>query len=173
MLLGFQAPGLFLRKVLQRSQVRQSILSLGGLVLMVVSMALLVAPVMQHPPGRGRRRIRNVCAQDHNTVWQTASLVPLALSLATATLRRDQSPLPKVTGAGALSGLCMGTACALFWFGIEVFVGISEGAAEMKETSTPLKTKVEQLLTEARVIIPGGQALFGSSSSSNAHYRLR
>jgi hypothetical protein len=31
----------------------------------------------------------------------------------------------------------------------------------MKETSTPLKIKVEQLLTEARVIIPGGQALFG------------
>ena len=31
----------------------------------------------------------------------------------------------------------------------------------MKETSTPLKTKVEQLLTEARLIIPGGQALFG------------
>jgi hypothetical protein len=31
----------------------------------------------------------------------------------------------------------------------------------MKETSTPLKIKVEQLLTEARVIIPDGQALFG------------
>jgi hypothetical protein len=31
----------------------------------------------------------------------------------------------------------------------------------MKATSTTLKTKVEQLLTEARVIIPGGQALFG------------
>ena len=31
----------------------------------------------------------------------------------------------------------------------------------MKETPTPLKTKVEQLLTEARLIIPGGQALFG------------
>ena len=31
----------------------------------------------------------------------------------------------------------------------------------MKENSTPLTTKVEQLLTEARVIIPGGQALFG------------
>jgi hypothetical protein len=31
----------------------------------------------------------------------------------------------------------------------------------MKETPTPLATKVEQLLTEARVIIPGGQALFG------------
>lgn len=31
----------------------------------------------------------------------------------------------------------------------------------MQESPTPLSTKVEQLLTEARVIIPGGQALFG------------
>ncbi|MCC8954178.1 hypothetical protein H8B02_12155 [Bradyrhizobium sp. Pear77] len=29
------------------------------------------------------------------------------------------------------------------------------------ESETPLKTKIEQLLTEARVIIPGGQALLG------------
>jgi hypothetical protein len=60
-----------------------------------------------------------------------------------------------------MSGLVMGAACALFWFGIEAFVGWSEGARPMKETPTPLSTKVEQLLTEARVIIPGGQALFG------------
>jgi hypothetical protein len=45
--------------------------------------------------------------------------------------------------------------------GSKLFIGISEGAGEMKENSTPLTTKVEQLLTEARVIIPGGQALFG------------
>ena len=31
----------------------------------------------------------------------------------------------------------------------------------MTESETPLATKVEQLLTEARVIIPGAQALFG------------
>ena len=31
----------------------------------------------------------------------------------------------------------------------------------MQSSTTPLKTKIEQLLTEARVIIPGGQALFG------------
>jgi hypothetical protein len=63
--------------------------------------------------------------------------------------------------AGAASGLLMGIACAFFWFGIEAFIGISEGAGEMKKNFTPLKTKVEQLLTEARLIIPGGQALFG------------
>lgn len=34
---------------------------------------------------------------------------------------------------------------------------------QMQETSnkTPLKSKIEQMLTEARVIIPGGQALLG------------
>jgi hypothetical protein len=31
----------------------------------------------------------------------------------------------------------------------------------MQPSPTPLKTKIEQLLTEARLIIPGGQALFG------------
>ena len=31
----------------------------------------------------------------------------------------------------------------------------------MQSSPTPLKTKIEQLLTEARLIIPGGQALFG------------
>jgi hypothetical protein len=30
-----------------------------------------------------------------------------------------------------------------------------------EESTTPLKTKIEQMLTEARVIIPGGQALLG------------
>jgi hypothetical protein len=63
--------------------------------------------------------------------------------------------------AGVMSGLAMGGTCTLFWFGIETFIGRSKGDLEMKEGPTPLSTKVEQLLTEARVIIPGGQALFG------------
>ena len=31
----------------------------------------------------------------------------------------------------------------------------------MRHFPTPLKSKIEQLLTEAQLIIPGGQALFG------------
>jgi hypothetical protein len=31
----------------------------------------------------------------------------------------------------------------------------------MATTQTPLGTKIEQVLTEARIIIPGAQALFG------------
>ena len=37
----------------------------------------------------------------------------------------------------------------------------------MKETSTPLKIKVEQLLTEARVIIPGVSTVYVGSSADN------
>jgi Family of unknown function (DUF6328) len=93
------------------------------------------------------------------TRFAAASLGPLAMSLAVATyvvIGRHYGMT-----AGFTAGLCMGIACAFFWFGIEAFIGLSEGAGEMKQTATPLKTKVEQLLAEARVIIPGGQALFG------------
>jgi hypothetical protein len=125
--------------------------------LMVLSMALLVAPAMQHRLVEGGNTSERLLRA--TTLYAGASLVPLAISLALATYivigrRYGMS-------AGVVSGLVMGGACGLFWFGIEAFVGWSEGGIQMKETPTPLTTKVEQLLTEARVIIPGGQALFG------------
>ena len=51
---------------------------------------------------------------------------------------------------------------ALFaWFGLELLVGSSTGVKGMDKSATPLSTKIDQLLTEARLIIPGAQALFG------------
>jgi hypothetical protein len=132
-------------------------LSLVGLMLMVLSMALLVAPAMQHrlvECGNTSERLLRA-----TTLHAGASLAPLAISLALATyivISRRYG-----TTAGAILGLFMSGSCALFWLGIEGFVGSSEGTRQMKETPTPLATKIEQLLTEARVIIPGGQALFG------------
>lgn len=155
-LLGFQFQAFF-QDGFPALSASARFLSLGGLALMVVSMALLVAPVMQHrliERGDASQRLLRTTTQ-----FAAASLAPLALSLAVATyvvIGRHYG-----TTAGIFSGICMGTACAFFWFGIEAFIGISEGAGEMTENSTPLTTKVEQLLTEARVIIPGGQALFG------------
>ena len=43
----------------------------------------------------------------------------------------------------------------------------------LSEKQTLLKNKIEQLLTEARVIIPGAQALLGSSSSWSSCDRSR
>jgi hypothetical protein len=55
----------------------------------------------------------------------------------------------------------LGGAAAFGWFGIEFIIGSHREAEKMPASPTPLKTKIEQLLTEARLIIPGGQALFG------------
>jgi hypothetical protein len=155
-LLGFQFQAFF-QDGFQTLSASAKYLSLAGLVLMVVSMALLVTPVMQHrlvERGEASQRLLTT-----TTRFAAASLVPLAISLAVATyvvIGRHYGMT-----AGFAAGLGMGMACAFFWFGFEAFIGIFKGAREMKKTSTPLKTKVEQLLTEARVIIPGGQALFG------------
>jgi hypothetical protein len=155
-LLGFQFQAFFQDGFATLSALAKY-LSLGGLVLMVVSMTLLIAPVMQHrlvERGDASHRLLRT-----TTRFAAASLGPLAMSLAVATyvvIGRHYGMT-----AGFTASLCMGIACAFFWFGIEAFIGLSEGAGEMKQTATPLKTKVEQFLTEARVIIPGGQALFG------------
>jgi Family of unknown function (DUF6328) len=64
--------------------------------------------------------------------------------------------------AGIAVGAFLGCASAFFWFGLEIFViGRNQESGQMQPSPTPLKTKIEQLLTEARLIIPGGQALFG------------
>jgi hypothetical protein len=47
------------------------------------------------------------------------------------------------------------------WFGLELLIGFSTGVEPMEKSATLLGTKIEQLSTEARVIIPGAQALFG------------
>ena len=155
-LLGFQFQAFF-QDGFSTLATSATYLSLGGAMLMVISMALLVAPAMQHrlvEGGNTSGRLLRV-----TTFYAGASLIPLAISLALATY----IVIGRRYGmwAGVTSGLVLGGACALFWFGVEAFVGWSEGEIQMKETTTPLATKVEQLLTEARVIIPGGQALFG------------
>ena len=130
---------------------------LVGVSLMVVSITLMVSPVMHHRLVEQGNASKNLLSL--TTCYAAASLAPLAMSLTMATYvvigRRYGST------AGFLSGLMTGGACLLLWYGIEAAIGLSRGDDEMKESATPLSTKVEQLLTEARLIIPGGQALFG------------
>jgi hypothetical protein len=155
-LLGFQFQAFF-QDGFATLPAAATYLSLTGVTLMVVSIAILVSPVMQHrlvEKGHVSHRLLRA-----TTIFAAAGLVPLAGSLALATYVVIGRRYGVTTGA--VSALVMSGACALFWFGIEAAVGWSKGGINMKEGVTSLSTKVEQLLTEARVIIPGGQALFG------------
>src|SRR4029453_4465583 len=101
-------------------------------------------------------------------------------ALAMATLFAGVSLLPLTLGLGAsayvvfshLFGARIGAVCGLTFAGVSLFLLYGLGfmmrafgrrSARMPEEQeeTPLATKIDQLLTEARVIIPGGQALLG------------
>jgi len=129
------------------------ILALG---LLSVSVALLIVPSLYHQIAcRGRTLHR---------------------ALRVATLFAGWSLLPLTLGLGALAYVVFarfaGNRVALVLAGLLTATGLSllyglgfslrkEPKALPPESETSLKTKIEQLLTEARVVIPGGQALLG------------
>jgi hypothetical protein len=134
--------------------------------LLVCSIGLLVAPGPYHrivERGQDSGRLHRFA-----TVIADLALLPFALALGlglfvSAEWIFDDSAVS--TAAGVIGA---GVALAL-WYGLprlrERFVGerermITHGQSN-ERTYTPLQVKIEQLLTEARVVLPGAQALFG------------
>jgi Family of unknown function (DUF6328) len=133
-------------------------LSLGSLGLVVLSIAILIAPSMQHrlvEAGQSTPRLIGATNQ-----LSGVALLPLTLGLGLSAFVVTQRTFGP--GIGIVTATFLGCAAFYCWFGLEIFViGRHQEAKKMQPSSTPLKTKIEQLLTEARLIIPGGQALFG------------
>jgi len=71
--------------------------------------------------------------------------------------------------AGAVAGIAVTAAAIGLWYGMprlrKRHIGGQErtmtNGHKAKPSSTPLHAKIEQMLTEARVVLPGAQALFG------------
>src|SRR4051794_1031595 len=69
---------------------------------------------------------------------------------------------------GIAAGISFGGLALLFWYGLELLrkrrTGQKERAMSDREEegeTTPLDQKIEQMLTETRVLLPGAQALLG------------
>jgi hypothetical protein len=137
---------------------RAKVLNLGALGLIVLSIAILIAPSMQHrivEAGQSTTRLILITNR-----LAGAALVPLTAGLTLSAFVVVELSFGPLAGA-AIAGL-LACASVFFWFGLELLiVGHLQELQQMQPSSTPLKTKIEQLLTEARLIIPGGQALFG------------
>jgi hypothetical protein len=158
-LLGFEFQSFFQDGFYELSA-SSKYLCIAGLFLMVASTGLLVIPSMEHRLVEvGRSSVRLIKA---STFFTGLGLAPLTASLgisAYVVVARHFGTAAGVTVGLILSGL------ALFaWFGLEFLLGSATEIKEMAQSETPLATKIEQLLTEARVIIPGAQALFGFQS---------
>ncbi len=130
----------------------------AALALMMLSIACLIAPSMQHrivEAGEATSRLQRA-----TTVLAGSALLPFLASLGLGLFIVFERHFGRVTGVtvGAASAALAG----FFWFGLAWLIG-EQRRRSMTEQSgaTPLSTKVEQMLTEARVIIPGCQALLG------------
>lgn len=137
-----------------------------GLVLLVYTVVLLIAPGPYHRIVEGGQDSGGLHA--YTTAIADLALLPFALALGIGlfvgaeAIFADDALAIKAGAAGA------GLALAL-WYGLPQlrrgFVGerqrmITRGQRD-ERANTPLPAKIEQLLTEARVILPGAQALFG------------
>jgi uncharacterized protein DUF6328 len=130
----------------------------AALTLMVLSVGCLIAPSMQHrivEAGQSTPRLERAA-----TVFAAWSLLPFIASLGLALF----IVFERFFGgfAGAMVGIVSGALAGFCWFGLAWLIGDRRRQAMPEESGvTPLSTKIEQMLTEARVIIPGCQALLG------------
>jgi hypothetical protein len=124
--------------------------------LLSLSVALLIVPSVYHQiacRGESRHRVLGVA-----TSFAGWSLLPLTLGLGASAY------VVFARFAGHETGLIV--AGMLTVTGLSLLYGLGFSLRKRRkplppESETSLKTKIEQLLTEARVIIPGGQALLG------------
>jgi Family of unknown function (DUF6328) len=157
-LFGFQLNGAF-QEGFSGLTHTSKLMTCAGQALMVLSITLLIAPSMQHrlvEGGEDSNRIHRITG-----LYAGWALLPFEISLGIGFYVVFDHVY------GQLSALVMGSVFCLlagfFWFGLEFLLTFWSGKKAMPDERkpTPLPTKVDQMLTEARVILPGAQALLG------------
>jgi Family of unknown function (DUF6328) len=130
----------------------------AGLMLLLAAMGLLIAPSLFHQiihrgnstPGAVRMA----------TAFAGASLLPLTLGLGVAIFVTFEQLFNRSVGIAA--GVSLAALALLLLYGLGFALREKrEQPMQDQPTRVSLKSKIEQMLTEARVIIPGAQALLG------------
>lgn len=158
-LFGFQFESVF-QTMFGAVPADSRIVHCAGLVLMLASMGLLIAPSLHHQIVHGgESRPQAIVGA---TRFAGAALLPLTLGLGAAIFVVFELLFGRAIGAG-LGGAFTAAALALF-YGLGWLMRSRKEpvmSSPTRHDPTPLRVKIEQMLTEARVVIPGGQALLG------------
>ena len=156
-LFGFQFNGMF-QEAFSDLNLALRLVLVTSLCLIILALGLLITPSMQHrlvERGEDTNRIHSA-----TTTLAGLALMPLALALGLDVFTAVERSFGATVGA-AVGGLFFMLA-VVFWYALEFLVRESNTMVRKEaEEATPLSAKVEQMLTEARVIIPGAQALLG------------
>jgi hypothetical protein len=127
--------------------------------MMAICIVLLIAPSLQHRiADRGQATARIVAA---SAVFAAAALFPFALSLGADLYIVIGYRLG--AGTGAILGAGFAALALAAWFGAELLLRPAQRPEDIMpdKPDTPIDTRVEHMLTEARVLLPGAQALLG------------
>jgi Family of unknown function (DUF6328) len=159
-LVGFQYTAVF-REGFENLPAHAQFLNAAALALMIAAIGLLIEPSIQHrivDDGEDTPRIQGV-----TTTMASAALLPFAVTLGLDLYIVGEKMAGMIAGlAGGVAGIGL---ALTFWYGIEL--AHRKGRPTMtreggqNQGPTPVGKKIEQMLTEARVILPGAQALFG------------
>jgi uncharacterized protein DUF6328 len=157
-LFGFQFNGIFQEKFEQLPPLARA-LECSGLTLLMLSVAFLIAPSMDHrivEDGEDTPRVLRVAS-----FFAGWALLPLSIALAFDMYVAMQAMIGTI--GGVVSGGLFFVVAVTLWFVLAFALKRRETNMPDKQSgqATPLSTKVDQLLTEARLIIPGAQALLG------------
>ena len=156
-LFGFQFNGIF-QELFVELPYPSRVLETSGLTLLMVSIAFLVAPSMHHrlvESGQDNARVLRLA-----TDFAGFALLPLTFALAFDMFVAVAWTLDPVTGTTI--GATFFLVAILSWYVLGFLLRSKKPAmAKDKAVRTPLDVQVDQLLTEARLIIPGAQALLG------------
>ena len=163
-LLGFQLRGVF-QDGFESLPEHSRYLDALALVLMVTVVALLIAPGLYH------RIVEE--GEDSGpfhwlvTIFADLALLPFALALGLDVAVVAEQIFGR-SGAG-VAGVGTAVLALIFWYGFPRLRARSHGEPERERTmrdqqkreQTELHQKIDQMLTEARVILPGAQAMLG------------
>jgi len=130
----------------------------ASFLVMAIAIALLITPSLQHQFVDGGRATARILTA--TTGFAAAALLPIALSLG--------ADLYIVIGhrfgvpAGAAAGIGFALVAVAGWYGAEWLTRRAlPHRKPVGEVDTPIDVRVEHMLTEARVMLPGAQALLG------------
>jgi TRAP-type C4-dicarboxylate transport system permease small subunit len=131
-------------------------LTLIGLVLMLIAVGLLLAPGAYHQiVERGDDSPRLI---GFTNGIAALALLPFALGMSIDVYITTSV----VLGAAGATAFALGAAAfaLFFWYALELVLRRGQGRPPPME-ETDLSTRIKQVLTEARVVLPGAQALLG------------
>jgi hypothetical protein len=157
-LLGFQLRGAF-QDGFEELPYYSKLLDTVTIGFMVLTLGLLIAPATYHrvvEDGNASPTIQRMISR-----FMGLALLPFGLSIGiNLFIANERIVSPTLAAVVATGGICI---AAWFWFGLGVMALVQKGGKAMRlgEQRIALVKKIDQMLTEARVVLPGAQALLG------------